>query len=272
MTAQKNKAADLSVPALGRKDKAALKTAKQLLENPGIVAKLAGFIGKYIEKIPGDFPLAKGVVETILSSIAKTALATMDEKAFVPPSNALHKTGAVVTGVVGGALGFPAVLPELFASTLVIFRSIADVARSEKADISDPQVRLECLKVFAFGGKSKADDGSESGYIATRMLLAKSLGEATEHLTARSAGEAAVPVLAELIKQIAARYSVEISRKAVAQSIPIIGAVSGGLINWLFIKHFQDMARGHFIVYRLEGKYGKDLVREEYKKIRLPKS
>jgi len=34
--------------------------------------------------------------------------------------------------------------------------------------------------------------------------------------------------------------------------------------NTLFIDHFQDMARGHFIVRRLERKYGKEVVEETY--------
>jgi len=34
--------------------------------------------------------------------------------------------------------------------------------------------------------------------------------------------------------------------------------------------HFQDMARGHFIVRRLEAKHGMQLVREVYQSILLP--
>lgn len=272
MTTQKNEGTDLSVPALEQEDMAALKTAKQLLENPGIVAKLTHFIGKHIEKIAGSYlRFAVKPTEKALRLTAKAALATMDEKAYAPPSNALHKTGAAITGAVGGAFGLPAVFVELPISTGIIFRSIADVARGEGANIGDPQVTLECLEVFALGGKSETDDGSETGYIAARIILAESLTKAAEYLATRGAGEMAAPALIGLIEKIAARYSVEISRKAAAQSIPIIGAVSGALINLLFIEHFQDMARGHFIVRRLESKYGKDLVWQEYKKISLPK-
>jgi hypothetical protein len=55
-----------------------------------------------------------------------------------------------------------------------------------------------------------------------------------------------------------------VTEQAVAKSIPIVGAASGGLINFLFINHFQSMARGHFIIKRLESKYGTELVREKY--------
>jgi hypothetical protein len=39
------------------------------------------------------------------------------------------------------------------------------------------------------------------------------------------------------------------------------------MINILFIKHFQDMARGHFTVLRLEEKYGAAAVKQAYEAI-----
>jgi hypothetical protein len=52
-----------------------------------------------------------------------------------------------------------------------------------------------------------------------------------------------------------------------AQSVPVIGAAGGAAINLLFIDHFQDMARGHFTVRRLERTYGAELIRAEYERI-----
>jgi hypothetical protein len=49
--------------------------------------------------------------------------------------------------------------------------------------------------------------------------------------------------------------------------VPVIGALGGATINLLFVDHFQEVARGHFIVRRLERKYGKEEVKEEYMKI-----
>jgi len=66
------------------------------------------------------------------------------------------------------------------------------------------------------------------------------------------------------IAAIAARFGVVVSEKAAAQAVPAIGAAGGAIINTIFIDHFQDMARGHFIVRRLERKYGEKTVRREY--------
>ena len=58
-----------------------------------------------------------------------------------------------------------------------------------------------------------------------------------------------------------------VSEKAIAEMLPVIGALGDGIINLLFIQHFQSMARGHFIVRRLERKYGIEKVRAEYQRI-----
>ena len=51
------------------------------------------------------------------------------------------------------------------------------------------------------------------------------------------------------------------------QSLPAIGAAGGAAVNLIFINHFQDMARGHFTVRRLEREYGTKLVQNEYERI-----
>jgi hypothetical protein len=62
--------------------------------------------------------------------------------------------------------------------------------------------------------------------------------------------------------QVAARFGVPVSEKVMAQSVPVIGAAGGAAINVVFINHFQDLARGHFIVRRLERKYDPETVKK----------
>jgi hypothetical protein len=47
----------------------------------------------------------------------------------------------------------------------------------------------------------------------------------------------------------------------------IRGYAGGALINTIFMDHFQDIAKGHFIVMKLERKYGKEAVRSEYENL-----
>jgi len=45
------------------------------------------------------------------------------------------------------------------------------------------------------------------------------------------------------------------------------GTLGGAAVNYAFIEHFQDVARGHFIVRRLERAYDKEVVRGEYERL-----
>ena len=59
------------------------------------------------------------------------------------------------SGGIGGVFGLAALPIELPVSTAIMLRSIADIARSEGHDISQVKTKLECLEVFALGGKPK---------------------------------------------------------------------------------------------------------------------
>ena len=65
----------------------------------------------------------------------------------------------------------------------------------------------------------------------------------------------------------AALIAAAVSAPAFAQNTAgNIGSV-GAAVNYAFIEHFQDVARAHFTVRRLERAYGKDLVRMEYERL-----
>ena len=59
----------------------------------------------------------------------------------------------------------------------------------------------------------------------------------------------------------------KVNNSSLMKHLPAIGAAGGAAINLVFINHFQDMARGHFTVRRLERKYGEGVIQREYKEI-----
>lgn len=95
-------------------------------------------------------------------------------------------------------------------------------------------------------------------------MLSKSLVDASEFLVSKTLTDEGAPVLIRLISLIAKRFSIQVTEKAAAQAIPAIGAAGGTIINTIFMDHFQDMARGHFIVRKLERKHGKEVVERLY--------
>lgn len=247
-------------------DKKELQLAKHLLENPGIAAKLTSIIGTPIEngyeKLPENWKAKIGVItQKSLLKAADVAIFSMDENRYDEPSNKWHKLGVAASGGIGGLFGLAALAIELPISTTIMLRSIADIARSQGELITEFESKLACLEVFALGGESKSDDAADSGYFFIRAGLAASVAEA---LATRTTGERATPALIKFIVNITQRFGIQISEKAAAQAIPIIGAAGGALINTIFIDHFQDMAKGHFIIRKLERIYGPDLIKETY--------
>ena len=126
---------------------------------------------------------------------------------------------------------------------------------------------LRILEIVALGGRSKTDDASESAYFLIRGALAKSVSEAAWYIAERGLVEQGAPAIVRFITQLAVRFGVNVSEKVAAQAVPVIGAAGGMVINVLFIDHFQEMARGHFIVRRLERTYDPQLVRAEYERL-----
>ena len=77
----------------------------------------------------------------------------------------------VVLPIAGLILGiFSLTVPEgaRSQSPIIMLRSIAEIARSEGEDPSDPEAALSCIQVFALGGRPGSTDASESGYFAVK--------------------------------------------------------------------------------------------------------
>lgn len=255
---------------LNKEDQQNLAMAVDLLENPSFAAKVTNLIGAPVEKAITLLP--DGLSEKLLSSTQKAlskaldlAVSSLNERYRGKPANGAHRVLTTASGAIGGALGLMALTVELPISTTLMLRSIADIARSEGEQITDVHTKLACLEVFAMGGTSRADDGAETGYFAVRAALAGAMTEAAKYLAEHGLAGAGAPVLVRFLSNIASRYSIQVSEKAAVQAIPLLGAAGGATINLLFMDHFQNMARGHFIVRRLERVHGKDRVRDAYR-------
>lgn len=255
---------------LSKTELADLKRAKALLENPGIAAKLSSMVGSPVERgikmLPARWQKSvHTATEAALMKALDVAVSSLGKRRPLTSSDRLHKFAAAASGAAGGALGLVALTWELPVSTTVMLRSIADIAAAEGEDPRHLDAKLACLMVFALGStKDKSDNAAESGYFAARSALASAVTEAAKHLAQKGLGKSGGPALVRLIGLIASRFGIVVSEKAAAQAIPILGAAGGALINTIFIGHYQDMARGHFIVRRLEKVHGEEPVRLAY--------
>ena len=150
---------------------------------------------------------------------------------------------------------------------MILLRSIAEIAREEGEDLNAPEAAFACVEVFALGGQG-------AGRARSRAAISRSGPRSPSRSpTARASsprrGSAALPapVVARLISQIASRFGIVVSEKVAAQAAPILGAIGGAAVNAAFADHFQTLARGHFIVRRLERQHGASVVAFEYQRL-----
>jgi hypothetical protein len=120
---------------------------------------------------------------------------------------------------------------------------------------------MQCLNVFAFGGSSAADDKAETGYYAVRLAITEAISQA--------AGKTLKEILPKLLVPILQRFNINVALKFSGQAVPVAGAATGIIINLAFMDHYHDKARGHFIVRRLERKYGATQVHACYEQLKL---
>ena len=261
-----------------------LEKAVKLLEQATITEKMTQMVGKPIDYLMSKLPKGAeaqiySLVEKALHKAADAALWSLNNEPNREASTKTNKFFAAVSGAVGGTFGFSALAIELPLSTTIMLRSVADIARSEGFDLDKVETKQACLEVFALGGPSENDDAVDTAYYATRSFTAEAMQilskELSEIATKKASVNAAMNLtptqtgkwLATLIEKVATRFGIVITEKTAAQVVPVIGAFAAATLNLMFTDYYQDMARGHFIIKRLEKKYGSEFIKSEYMKI-----
>lgn len=253
-----------------------LRRAKWVLENPAFAIRLANVVGLPIEK--GFAMLPDGWNRTVhhsvhlaLNKTLRIAIQSLrHDEDPLPSADLLHRRIVGISGAVGGVFGLASLPVELPLSTAVMLRSIAAIARSEGHSLKASATRLSCLEVFALGGGRAKEADAENQYWIIRAGLARAISEAAACLADRGIVKETAPVVLRLIASIASRFGAIVSEHIAAKAVPVVGAATGAAINLIFINHFQRMARGHFVVKRLEKKHGADTIEFVYRSIALP--
>jgi hypothetical protein len=257
-----------------------VKQARTFLEEPSFLIRIANSIGKPVEGAMRLMPEEKRqmiemAVQTALNrglTIVRSSLERSPKKSFDEAreqsrkSGLLHSLAAFGTGAGGGFFGIASLPIELPVTTGIMLRSIAAIADEFGMDLDDPKTQLDCLYVLSLGSsKSDKDDAMDSAYWTSRIAFARLVNDAAREIQRNSA-----PALLRFLAQVASRYNVVVSQKAMAQLVPAIGAIGGGAINAAFTDYFSDAARYHFGLKALERKYGSDTVQTVYKRIKQP--
>ncbi len=250
-----------------------LARAVATLERSSFAAKVSALLGRQVGAATQLLPapvlgaVNRATVKALQVAL-KGAVRSLRGTGKTVAANRMHLALSAAAGAAGGAFGLTALPVELPLSTTIILRSIADIARHEGEDLSRPEGMLACLEVFALGSGPDAGPAGESGYLAVRTLLAKSVTEAARYIVQKGVADEAAPAIVRLLNQVATRFGTVVGQKALGQAVPVIGALTGAAVNAAFTDHFQALARAHFTVRRLERSYGQDLVREAFERLR----
>jgi hypothetical protein len=257
---------------LSAADQEALAAAVRRLESPSLAGRLAALAGKPVGLIQRALPAA---ASTAVATVTKHALERALDVALFSLKNRrltggrkLHSGLACTSGAIGGAFGLPALAVELPVTTMIMLRAIAAIARDEGEDLADPRTGLACLEVFALGASGPDREVPERDYFAVRALLARGVVEVADFAVDKGTVREAAPAVVRFLAQIASRFGIVVSQKMMAQAVAVVGAVGGAAVNLAFIEHFQELARGHFTIRRLERAYGADAVRAEYDRLK----
>ncbi len=262
---------------LAREDIDALKEAWSTLENPSLAIRLSSAVGMPVEAVAKQISAkAPSAVVDVVGTSTRKAIETVMLKTAetlrgeepVPASPKMHTAAAATTGAIAGFVGIKALAVELPVTTAIMFRSIVDIARAEGESPRDDETIINAMQVFALGsGMTDKDDAAETSYYGARLALSKSVTDALQYLAKHGLGDVSAPVLIRFVSTIAKRFGIVVTQKAMAQTLPVIGAVGGGLINTMFISHFQDTARAHFAIRRLERQYGPEVIKAAYEQL-----
>jgi len=250
-----------------------LRWATQHLEHPSLAARLMSIVGTPIEIAIKLLPRPvyrqlRTAADAAIGQVIEVAASSLRHEHEGDPRNALYQGLAAGSGAIGGFFGLWGLIFDLPISTTLMLRSIAEIARAEGEDLRSTEARMACLEVFALGGQSESDDAAEAGYYGVRLALAVPIAQAASHIAEHGLSGKGAPAIVELIAAIGARFGVVVSEKAAAQIVPLVGAAAGAAVNLAFMNHYQEMARGHFVVRALERRYGQTLVQASYEAVR----
>jgi len=250
---------------LSREHRLELARAYKFLEAANFATRLGELAGRPLESALLQIPKPlRGKVERAIQQAMldclKVAARSLDGRGKLRPRPKLAAAVVGLAGGAGGAFGAAGLPFELPFTTILMLRSIAEIARCEGEDLSKLEARLACLEVFAYGAERRAD----TGYYASRALLSRLTTEAAARLAQRGMAGAATPAAAALTGEVGTRFGIVVWERVAAGAVPLLGAAGAAAINVAFMSHFQKIARGHFILRRLERLYGVEAVRDRY--------
>ncbi|MEO5969252.1 MAG: EcsC family protein [Bdellovibrionia bacterium] len=271
-----------------------LSEAAQFFENPGLFIKGLDMMSTPMEMVQKQLPdmvrkqlarASRAAIEhaliislkTVSANSSKSDLSEAQKKSKL--KGKLHSGVAGLVGGIGGFFGLAALPLELPIATVVMLRSIAEIAREHGVDLNSPEAKVDCLYILSMGGGSPRSDTLESEYYTSRVAFGELLSTATSFIAANTAKDIvaalesrSAPALIRLVAEVSTRFQVQLTRKFLAQVTPVVGAAGGAGLNLMFASYYNKCARFHFGLKSLEKTHGIEATRSQFEKFRIEKA
>lgn len=204
-----------------------------------LVNRLGGSLEGQLALLPEAF---RARVEEITARALETAYGLAANGHSLPdPGGRGTLAAAVVTGAAGGAGGLATALAELPLTITVILHAIRREAVAAGYDPDDPWIMAESLRTFGSGSPAAADDGIDTSFLSARLTLTG-------------------PALQKVIATVAPKLAAALGQKLAAQTVPVLGAVSGAALNAAFLRTYREAAAIRFALMRLAEQHGAEPV------------
>lgn len=210
-----------------------------------LVTRLGGALEGQFALLPEALRLR---AEQITAQALEQAYGLAAQGARLPETGGRGPMAAVMaSGAAGGMAGLAGAIAELPFTITVLLHAIRREAARAGYDPDDPWIRAEALRTFGSGSPIAADDGIDTSFFTARLTLTG-------------------PAIQALIAKVAPRLAATLSQKLAAQSVPVLGALSGAALNAAFLRYYRETAAIRFALLRLAETHGAEPVLEAFAK------
>jgi len=216
---------------------AALARAHRTATGPvmNFVNRIGGSLEGQLAKLPVP---VRAQIDRVTETALRAALGVAGLGDRAPETGPRGTLAAVIaTGAAGGMGGLPSAIAELPVTITLLMHAIRTEAKAAGFDPNTPAIRAACLQVFAAGAPVASDDGLNTAFLSARLTVTG-------------------PALQKIIATIAPRLATAMGQKLMAQTVPVLGAVSGAALNAAYLGYYREMARIRFALLRLAQTHG----------------
>ena len=204
-----------------------------------LVNRIGGSVEGQLALLPQSLRLQIDRVTEAALQTALTAAAIGNRAPATGPRGTL--AAVMATGAAGGMGGLPSAIAELPLTITLLLHAIRTEAKAAGFDPDTPAIRAACIQVFAAGSPMAGDDGLNTAFLSARLTVTG-------------------PALQKIIATIAPRLATAMGQKLIAQTVPVLGAISGAALNAAYLGYYREMARIRFALLRLAQTHGPEPV------------